>query len=188
MANKIQYGLSSLYYAIATEGSDGSLTYATPKRWAGAVSLSLDNQGDTQNEYADNGIWYALTTNNGYQGTLEMETLSDDVRQDLFNEVLTESGMLVEKSDDKQVQFALLGQFEGDQNAKRFCLFNCVITKPSMTGNTTSDSTEIQHDEMTITAMPRISDKVVKATCSDSSASAYANWFSAVPTVEVTTE
>lgn len=188
MANKVQYGLSNLYYAIATEDETGKLTYEAPKRWPGAVSLSLDQQGDTTNEYADNGIWYAVSANNGYQGTLEVEPIPDSILTDLFGVEKSTNGIVAEYSNAKQTQFALLGQFEGDESPKRFVLYNCIASRPSLSGSTTTESTEFAHDSVTITAMPRINDQLVKGSVqnTEETASIYSSWFTAVqePTAE----
>ena len=58
MANKIKYGIKSVYYAVATQGTGGALTYATPVAIPGAVSLSLEAQGDTNTFYADNIAYF----------------------------------------------------------------------------------------------------------------------------------
>ena len=70
MANKIRYGLSNVYYAVATLGTNNSATYATPVALPGAVSLSLDAEGETSNFYADNIAYYVTNSNNGYSGSL----------------------------------------------------------------------------------------------------------------------
>ena len=52
--NKVKYGFKSLYYAKATIATDGSATYSTPKAWPGAISISLDAEGERSPLRADN--------------------------------------------------------------------------------------------------------------------------------------
>lgn len=179
MANKIKYGIKNVYYAVATDDGQGVLTYATPVALKGAVSLSLDAQGDTNTFYADNIAYFTATANNGYQGDLELALIPDDFRTAILGETLNTDGIYVEKADDKAKEFALLFQFEGDENATRHCLYRCTASRPSVAGATQEESIEPQTESITITAMPRISDSVIKSRC-PSSATGYANWFSAV--------
>ena len=179
MANKIKYGIKNVYYAVATQGTGGALTYDTPVPIAGAVSLSLEAQGDTNTFYADNISYYTSTANNGYQGDLEVALIPDSFRTDVLGETLDTKGFYVEKSNVPQVEFALLFQFEGDENGTRHCLYRCTASRPAVNGNTKEKSIEPQTESITITAMPRISDEVVKSRC-PSTATDYATWFEAV--------
>ena len=175
MANKIKYGISKCYYAVY----DGS-TYETPVALPGAVSLSLDAQGDQSQFYADNIIYFSTSANNGYQGDLELALLPDSFRTDVLGETLNQTtGIYVEKANVPTVEFALLFQFEGDESATRHCMYRCTASRPGTEGSTKEESIEPQTETITITAMPRISDEVVKSRC-PSTASAYANWFTAV--------
>ena len=63
MPNKVKYGLSNCYYAPLDEEQD---TYGTPVAMPGAVSLSLDQEGETNNFRADNMDYYVSVSNNGY--------------------------------------------------------------------------------------------------------------------------
>ena len=87
MANKIKYGLKNVYYAVATEGEGGVLSYATPVRIPGAVNLSMEAQGDTTPFYADNILYWQGIANNGYSGTLEIATVPDSFRTDVLGDV-----------------------------------------------------------------------------------------------------
>jgi len=179
MANKIKYGISKCYYAKITE-TNGAITYGTPVALPGAVSISLDQQGETNTFYADNIAYYTSNANNGYQGDLELALLPDSFRTDILGEQLdTTSGAYMEYGNAPTVEFALLFQFEGDENATRHCLYRCVASRPSVSGSTKEESIEPQTETVTITAMARESDELVKARCPHD-ATAYANWFTSV--------
>lgn len=179
MANKIKYGIKNVYYAVATDDGTGTLTYATPVAIKGAVSLSLDIQGDVNTFYADNIAYFTTSANNGYQGDLEVALIPDSFREAILGETLDTKGFYVERSDDTQKEFALLFQFEGDENATRHCLYRCTASRPSISGETQEESIEPQTETITLTAMPRISDSVIKSRC-PASANDYDTWFSAV--------
>lgn len=180
MANKIKYGLKNVYYAKATLQTNGTLTYGSPVSLPGAVSLSLEAQGDTNIFYADNIAYFTSTANNGYQGDLEVALLTDDFRKDILGETLNASGFYVEAADDTQSEFALLFQFEGDVDETKHCLYRCAASRPAVNGNTKEESIEPQTESITITAMPRINDEVVKARCPSSATTAYSAWFTSV--------
>lgn len=182
MANKIKYGIKNVYYAVATDDGTGTLTYGNPVAWKGAVSLSLDAQGDTSTFYADNVAYFTSNANNGYQGDFESALIPDSFRTDVLGEVLDSQGFYVERADAKTHEFALLFQFEGDQNATRHCLYRCTASRPAANGSTKEESIEPQTESITITAMPRLNDDLVKARCpyTASTTSSYATWFDAV--------
>lgn len=176
---KIKFGISNCYFAKATDDGTGVLTYATPKALIGARSLSLEQNGDTNIFYADNIAFFTSSANNGYQGDLELAMLSDDFRKDILGETEDTNGLLVELADAPTVEFALLFQFETDENAIRHCMYRCTASRPAVASNTKEESIEPQTETITITAMPRINDHVVKAKCLSTSVK-YATWFTEV--------
>ena len=151
MANKVQYGLSKLYYSVVTEATDGTLTFGTPVAIPGAVSLSLDQEGDTTTEYADNKPWATLGNNNGYSGSLEVEIFPDSFRKDCLGEDIdTANGIVTENSLVLPKPFALLGQFEADSKARRWVYYYCTASRPGVEASTKGDSIEVMHETVDI--------------------------------------
>lgn len=184
---RVRYGLKNLYYATATDGGGGALTYATPVALPGAKSISLSVEGESVDESADDVRWFHLNVNNGYSGTLEFEDTADadTFLRTVLGQTKDTADVVWETAADVPVEFALLGQFTlagGTETGKRFALLRCVIDRPELAGQTKEQSgLTIQTNTVNITAMPRINDDRVKAVA-DSSSAAYAGWFSAVVT------
>ena len=190
MANKIKYGIKNVYYAIATIAANGSATYAAPKALPGAVSISLDQQGETNKFYADNIVYYTSVANNGYEGDLEVAMLTDDFLKDILGYVADANGVLFEDANAPVVHFALMFQFEGDQPAKRHVLYNCTCNRPSVSGSTKEESIEPQTETVTITATsiyhPQYDKDIVKASVTPTQSTEYNAWNSAVYVVTST--
>lgn len=180
MANKIKYGLSNVYYSIITYGENDAITYGAPVRIPGGVNLSLSAEGDTNTFYADDVAYFTSATNNGYSGDLEVALIPDSFKTDVLGETLEQSsGVYYEYSNATQKEFALLFEFQGDESATRHCMYRCTASRPDVASATKAESIEPQTETLSITAMPRIADKLTKAKC-PAGASAYNNWFTAV--------
>lgn len=180
--NKIKYGIKNVHYAKATIGSDNSATYGTPVALPGAVSISLDAQGDTTPFYADNIVYYTSVANNGYEGDLELAYVPEAFQKDILGFVEDANGVLYEDANAPVVHFALMFQFEGDVSAKKHLLYNCVASRPSLSGQTKEDAIEPQTETISITAtaITALDKDVVKASCNSSETTAYSSWFTAV--------
>lgn len=152
MANKVKYGLSNVYYAKATISIvDGSATYGTPVRIPGAVNLSLDPQGELVPFYADNIKYYIVNNVAGYEGDLEIALIPDSFRTDILGDIADDNGVLVESTEAQASPFALLFQFEGDDKGTRHVMYNCTAARPSVSGATKEESTEVQTETLSLT-------------------------------------
>ena len=182
--NKIKFGLSNVYYAVATIAADGSATYGTPIRIPGAVNLSLEPQGENTPFYADNIVYYTSASNAGYEGDLEIALIPESFKKDVLGYAEDKNGILYEDVDAKAKNFALLFQFEGDVKAVRHVLYNCTATRPSIESETKTDSTEPTTEKITVTATSvynaGIEKNIVKARCTKDQASQYAAWFESI--------
>ena len=187
MANKIKYGIKNVYYAVATLAANNSATYDTPVALPGAVSLTLDPEGDNNIFYADNIAYYTSYANNGYSGSLELALIPDAFRKDVLGEIEDNKDVLVEEQGAPSVHFALMFQFEGDEKATRHVMYNCVASRPTTNGSTKEASIEPQTETINLTATSvynaSLDKDIVKARTSDTTDSTtYSGWFTSVYT------
>ena len=186
MPNKIKYGLKNVHAAIQTE-TDGAYSYAAPTAIPGAVSLSLEAQGEATPFYADDCEYYVSAGNNGYSGDLEIALIPEWFRTDILQETKDSNGVLVETSDGKEaVKFALLFEFAGDVKAVRHVMYNCTVARPAVGSQTKEENVEPQTESLTITSKPR-TDGLVKSKTGDTTSTAvYEGWYTDVyvPTIE----
>lgn len=184
MANKVKYGLKGVYFAKATiDPATNTATYATPVAWPGAVSLSLDPEGETTKFRADNIDFWVGQSNNGYSGDFESALVPDAFRTEILGDYEDNAGVLVEDAGAKTQPFALLFQFEGDDKNVRHVLYNCTAARPNVEGSTTEEETEPQTETLEITAVAihnaTLDLDIVKGRCTEGQ-TPYATWNSAV--------
>lgn len=183
---KIKFGLKNVHYAVVTETTNPSTgvvtsSYGAVKAWPGAVNLTLDPQGDDNPFYADDGVYFMLGNNNGYQGDFESALIPEDVQTSVFGQTKDANGVITETSDDVKKYIAFMFQFALDASERRYVMYRCSLTRPSVSSGTTSETTDPQTDTVTLTATPRPDDHKVKAYV-DKGESAYANWYTSVYT------
>ena len=182
-SNKIKYNLKNVHIAISTKDStNGNYTYSTPQALPGAVSLSLDSQGESTSFYADGQVYYKSVTNNGYSGDIEIALITDWFRENILKEVKDGNGVLVETdADASPVYFALLFEFSGDVKAIRHVLYNCSVSaRPTIESKTKEETIEPGTETLTISADPR-DDGLIKARTGDNTTDAIYNaWYQSV--------
>lgn len=182
---KVRFGLSNVYISKLTE-SDSGYTWAVPVAMPGAVSITLDAEGDQNTFYADNMAYYVTSTNNGYTGELEMALYPDWFLEEYLGYVKDTSGNLIEDASVTVGTFAMLFQFENDVKNTRHCLYKVTPSRPSIEGETTEDSSEPQTETMDITISPITVDGhkfVKKKTTEETEETDYNAWFTDAPAV-----
>ena len=185
--NKVKFGLENVVYAKATT-IDNVTTWADPVRIPGAVNLSLDSDGEPENFYADNGVYYVINNNNGYGGDLEIAIVPESFLIDIMNQTKDENGVLIENADAELNEFALGFQFKGDKKKIRHWLYKCSASRTSISGATTESTKSVQTETLKISSTPLADGRVKAKTGDETSEAVYNSWFDKVYTGETTAE
>lgn len=181
--NKVEFGLRNVHYATYTEAA-GVVTFDTPIRIPGGVSITTTPRGETTEFYADDMLYYAASNNDGYDGTLTIAKLPEQFVVDALGEELdADDKVLNEFSDANGKPFALLFEFDGDVKATRHVLYNCNASRPGASSSTKTNTREPNTTELSLIASPIVLDgkRFVKTKTTPSTPdSVYNAWYTAV--------
>ena len=182
--NKIKYGIKNVVFFPATIAANNSATYGEAIPVPGAVSLSMDAQGDSTPFYADNIAYYTSVANNGYSGDLELAMIPESVLTGIFGYEADTNDVLYEPVNAPVQHFAMAFEFAGDAHAKRHVLYNCTATRPAVASATKAESIEPQTETITVTATSifntSLQEEIVKASCTPTESTQYNAWLTAV--------
>lgn len=178
--NKVKFNICNVHYALQSLAEDGTVTFGTPVAMPGAVSLSLDANGEPSNFYADGYAYYTISNNMGYDGDLELAMVPESFRTDVLKEELDSNQVLVENANVETANFALLFEFDGDVKKIRHVLYNCAASRPSIESQTNEDEIEVKTETLALKATP-MANGYVKAKTGDSTTDAvYQKWYESV--------
>lgn len=180
MENKVQFNLKNVHYAVLNlEGE--TPTWEKPVHVPGAVTLTLDPQGDVTPFHADGIVYYQSIANNGYSGDLEMARYPDQMLVDVWGMKLDETDkVIVENVNVEPKAFALLYQIDGDVDNQFYCLYNCTGTRPGIGGSTNTQTKEPQTKSSTISAVALENGDVMARTTGETTQTIKDNWFKSV--------
>ena len=184
--NKVKFGLNNVHWAKITQWGvdpDGTPTvpvYGESVRLPGAVSLSIDANGENENFYADDSVYYVINNNSGYEGDLEVALVTTEFATEILGEILDNNGVLVEKNDAEPAQFALMFEFSGDKHKIRHVLYNCSASRPSIASKTNEENKEVQTETLSVKARPMANGYVKAKTGDSTTAEVYNAWYQSV--------
>ena len=178
--NKVKFNICNVHYAILTVAEDGTFSYGNPVPMPGAVSLSLDANGEPSNFYADGYAYYTISNNMGYEGDLELAMVPESFRTDVLKEMLDSKNVLIENANVETENFALLFEFDGDVRKIRHVLYNCAASRPGIESQTNEDEVEVQTETLSLTASPLANGYVKAKTGDETDEATYNNWYTAV--------
>lgn len=146
--NKVKFGLSNCVFAPETETDVYSDELI---KIPGGVNLTREIQGEENNFYADNMVYYVTRVYQGYTGELEIATVTEEMEQKIFGDEIDETtGIMKESRDSKVVKGAFGFQIDGDEQNRRYWNYGVTISRPNTEASTTTESAEPQTDTCTI--------------------------------------
>lgn len=148
---KVRFGLSNAHYSVYDAKQK---SYGTPVAIVGSVSLSLTASGSDSDFWADNVKYASFSTNGGYDGTFEIAAAEDKQMEDLLGFV-NDNGLILETTDAKTVEFALMFEVAGNEVDQRIVLYNCTLSRPGINANTKSDQTNPDTQSFSFKAIGR---------------------------------
>lgn len=180
MADKVQFNLKNVHYAPMTTTGE-TPEWGTPVKIPGAVSLTLDQQGELTKFYADGIVYWQSSSNNGYEGELEVALYPDSMLVDIWGYTKTDTdSVLIENATVEPKPFALLYEIDGDVNGRRYCMYNCSGTRPGIGSKTNEASKTPQTQKSTISAVPLENGDVLARTTDETTPTVKQKWFEKV--------
>lgn len=177
--NKVEFGLSEIHVGTYTVNG-GVVTMGTPYKLPGAVSMSLEPEGDENKFYADDTTYWSNYQDNGFKGTLEMARFTDAFKtQFLGYATLADGGIAAVKGAEKPKVYVCF-QGKGDAQKRRCILYNVTLGQIKTEKKTIEDKTEPGTQSIDITVDGDVATGLTKVEYSED-ASGYSTLFTNPP-------
>lgn len=178
--NKVEYGIKNLHFATFTEAG-GDVTIGAPFAVPGAVSLTLDAEVEDNKFYADNTIYWAGYSDNGYTGSIEVARFTDEFKKQFLGYVELDDGGLGQVKGAKKSPVCVIFEADGDAESRRLVMYNVSLGSIAREYNTTEESIEPTTESIDITV---VGDNITGLTqvSFKPDDSAYSTLFTIVPT------
>ena len=176
MKNKVKFNVCNVHYSLITKTDEG-YNFGIPVPMPGAVSISLDPNGEPESFYADGIEYYTISNNMGYDGDFEVALIPESFRIDVLKESVDANQVLVENANSETANFALLFEFDGDKHKIRHVMYNCSAARPGIEGKTNEESREVQPETLTISARPLANGFVKARTGNETTQETYDTWY-----------
>lgn len=180
MADKVKFGIKNVHVFPIVSMTAGVPTYGDVIDVPGAVSFSMQAQGDINKFYADNIVYYQSSANNGYEGDLTLALIPEEFYEKIFGQIPDANGVMTENASIEAKAFAMTFEEDGDQTGTKFVLYNCTATRPTKELQTIEDSKTPVTQTLTVSAVPLQSGDVMGMTTAATPDAVKNTWHDAV--------
>lgn len=173
--DKVKFGIKNVHVFPHVSVTDGVPSFGEGIPIPGAVNLTLDKNGDTNDFYADNIKYYTSVANNGYSGSVEVAIIPDEFRVKILKYTKDSNNVLNEDMAEPN-HFAMTFEEEGDQTGTKFVLYDGTATRPSLSKATTTENKTPTTQTLDVSFAPLKNGKVMAMTTADTPSSVADAW------------
>ena len=150
--NKVEFGISDLYIGTYTD-NNGTITMGTAYHQKGAISLSVEPSESSNEFYADNVIYWAGFSDNGFSGTLEVARFDTDAKKNFFGYAETSGGGIAAIKGANRPKVYLCFATQGDAEERRVIIYNVSLGGINREFSTIEESKEPVTESCDITVI-----------------------------------
>lgn len=161
---KVEFGLSNVHVGSYTVGEDGEVTLGTPMHIPGAVGLTLEEESELYQFFADDGAYYSEYTGASETGELTMALFPDDFKTQFLGYVKTDDGGVAKVKGAKKTPIYIVFEGQTDDKRRRHILYNVTCGSITREWATVEDQPEVMTDVLGITVVGDSKTGIVKAT------------------------
>lgn len=152
--NKVEFGLKNVHVGTYTvDPTTGQVTLGTPYKLPGAVNLALDPETEEVKTYADDVIYYADYSDNGFSGSLEMMRFPDEYKLKFCGFIELDDGGIAQSKYATRPNLYIAFEGDGDKEKRRGILYNVAASVPSREHKTREGSKEPVTESCDLTVM-----------------------------------
>lgn len=167
---KVEFGLSNVHVGAYEVGEDGQVTLGTPMKIPGAVGLTLEEESELYQFFADDSAYYSEYTGASETGELTMAMFPDEFKTQFLGYVQTDDGGVAKVNGAKKTPIYIVFEGQTDDKRRRHILYNVTCGSITREWATVEDQPEVMTDVLGITVVGDSKTGIVKATYNEGSA------------------
>ena len=142
--NKVQFGVSKLHFGTYSVSDLGVVTLGAPFHLPGTVSITLDAESEENKFFADDVVYWAGYSDNGYSGEITNALFTDEFKTKFMNYITLDDGGIAQIKGMQNKAVYMMFESNGDKEKRRGILYNVSLGQISREYSTTEDSVEPQ--------------------------------------------
>ncbi len=161
---KVEFGLSNVHVGSYEIGEDNVVTMGTPMHIPGAVGLTLEEESELYQFFADDSAYYSQYSGASETGELTMALFPDEFKTQFLGYVKTDDGGIAKVNGAKKTPIYIVFEGQTDDKRRRHILYNVTCGSITREWATVEDQPEVMTDVLGITVTGDPKTGIVKAT------------------------